>query len=98
MHESTVHRPFRIPLGTVGSGIFLAFPVLGIFIVLSMASYTTMVFSVGINLAGLLIYYFYRGTSFSLRGCCSYSKVPVENPTTVEPSEELDSRPDWHID
>ena len=87
--QSIVHRPFRIPLGTIGSGIFLSFPVIGILIILSMASYMTMIFSLGINLAGLLIFYFYRGTSFSLRGCCSYSKVPVDNPTTVEPSDEV---------
>jgi amino acid transporter len=82
----TVPRPFRIPLGTVGCFIFLLPPVLAIGVIMVVASPTTLLFSVGINISGMAIYYFYRGSPCSST-CCKYSKVPVENSTTVAVTE-----------
>lgn len=52
--------------------------VLGILVIMLLASWTTFFFSIGINVLGMFLYFLNRGAPCS-RGCCKfYAKIPEE--------------------
>jgi hypothetical protein len=54
----------------------------GVFLIMCLASYTTIIFSLGINLLGAVMYYCYRGSFSDL--CCKYSKLKNRTDFTEE--------------
>lgn len=81
----SVPRPFRVPVGKVGCFFLLFPPIAGIFIIMVLASPTTLLFSLGINISGILIYYCYRGKEAAKK----YTIVPGENSTPPVVEGEL---------
>jgi hypothetical protein len=77
-----VPRPFRIALGTTGCMIFFIAPISGILLIMALASHTTVLFSIAVNLVGILLYYFYHG-SFS-NTYCKYSRLQQIEATNEE--------------
>lgn len=57
---TSVPRPFRVPLGTVGCTLVILPAVMGIVVVLALASYTTIGVSVLCNITGVAFYYIYQ--------------------------------------
>jgi hypothetical protein len=75
-----VPRPFRISLGTTGCILYLVTPVAGILLILSLASYTTMLFGLAVNAVGLVLYYCRQGSfgDYCCRSCRIENKQAVE--------------------
>ena len=59
--QPDLHRPYRIPLGTFGCCLLFALPVIMTLIVMSLASWSTLVFSLAVNGVGLAIYRVMKG-------------------------------------
>lgn len=59
----TVPRPFRIPFGTKGCCILLAFPVTATFAVIAVSSLENLAFSLAVNLVGLSLYFCKRSST-----------------------------------
>jgi amino acid permease len=84
-----VARPFRIPLGTVGCALFFTPPIIATLLIMGLASFSTLVFSFGCNLVGILLYFWNRGY---FRTFSSYS--PLQSVPSKDESEfALDEMP-----
>lgn len=52
-----LHRPYSVPLGTMGCAIMLSFPLAFILIILSFSSTASLIFTVVLSLVGVAAYY-----------------------------------------
>ncbi|KAG7355864.1 amino acid permease [Nitzschia inconspicua] len=85
-----VPRPYRIPFGMVGCTILLLVPTVATLAVICLSSARTLVFSLVVNLVGILIFYVRRmSKSFPCPRCCGYTRVDtspqdLDNSTNAE--------------
>ena len=59
--QPDLDRPYRIPLGTVGCILLFIPPVGMTILIMFLASWTTLIFSVAVNVAGILLYCTMKG-------------------------------------
>jgi hypothetical protein len=70
--------------------VFLVPPIAGILLIMALASHTTVLFSIAVNLVGIFLYYFYHG-SFS-NTFCKYSRLEHIETTNEEEEGYDDAR------
>lgn len=80
--QPDMHRPYRIPLGTVGCILLFIPPVVMTLIIMALASWSTLLFSLVVNVAGLGIYWVRNGRASKL----SYEHVVTNTATTGVPA------------
>lgn len=71
-------RPYRIPLNTLGCCLLFTLPVVMTLLVMALASWTTLAFSLAVNAFGLAMYHFFaKGRLKNSSSVISYEQVEV---------------------
>lgn len=93
-HYETVHRPYRIPLGVLGCAVLLSIPTIATFAVMFLATAKTLIFSVIVNVVGMLVYHLRTASeSWTCQSCCGYTRLDTSAQDLDTAVAEVDMAP-----